>query len=57
MIIPLLVAQALDLVADLVVVMVPAKALALVMVEAMVLVQVMVPVKVMVIVQVKQRSM
>ena len=56
-IIPLLVAQALDLVADLVVVMVPAKALALVMVEAMVLVQVMVPVKVMVMVQVKQRSM
>ena len=57
MIIPLLVAPALDLVADLAVVMVPVKALELVMVEAMVLVQVMVLVKVMVMVQVKQRSM
>ena len=56
-IIPLLVAPALDLVADLAVVMVPVKALELVMVEAMVLVQVMVLVKVMVMVQVKQRSM
>ncbi len=56
-IIPLLVAQALDQVAVLVAVMVPVKVLALVMVEAMVLVQVMVPVKVMVMVQVKQRSM